>query len=101
MKSYSLYLLPHVMKEIDDLPGHVRQQVRRAVRQLLVEPEPSSSKRLDYVTKVGWEARRLRLGSWRVIYVIDREMKRIYVLGVRRRPPYQYDDLNGLMMQIG
>lgn len=33
-------------------------------------------------------------------HVIDREMKQIYVVGVRKRPPYDYDDLDGLMMQI-
>lgn len=100
MTSYSLYLLPRALKEIDNLPGHVRQQVRRAVRRLPFDPEPPGSKHLDYAVKSGWEVWRLKYGSWRVIYVIDREMKQIYVVGVRKRPPYQYDDLNGLIMQI-
>jgi mRNA-degrading endonuclease RelE of RelBE toxin-antitoxin system len=100
MTSYSLYLLLRVLKEIDNLPGHVRQQVRRAVRQLPFNPEPPDSKRLDYVVKSDGEVRRLKFGSWPVIYVIDRDMKQVYVVGVRKRPPYQDDDLNGLMMQI-
>ncbi len=100
MGTYSLYILPRVLKEIDDLPGHVRQQVRRAIRQLPVDPEPPLSKRLEYVVKAGREVWRLKLGSWRVVYVIDREMNRIYVVGARKRPPYQYEDLSGLLAQI-
>ncbi len=100
MTSYSLFVLPRVLKDIDALPGNIRQQVRRSLRLLPVDPESSASKRLDYDMKLGREVWRLKLGSWRIIYVIDREMKQIYVVGVRKRPPYQYEDLNGLTLQI-
>jgi hypothetical protein len=35
--------------------------------------------------------------QWRVIYVIDQELELISVLAVRRRLPYNYDDLRDLL----
>lgn len=43
------------------------------------------------------EARRLRMEQWRLIYVIDQDLELISVLAVRRRPPYNYDDLRELL----
>ena len=46
------------------------------------------------------EARRLRLDRWRVIYVVDEEWAEIGVLAVRKRPPYEYDDLSELLAEL-
>lgn len=43
------------------------------------------------------ELRRLRIEKWRIIYAID---KMIFVLGVKKRPPYNYDDLNELLEEM-
>ena len=48
----------------------------------------------------GVEIRRLRLESWRIVYAIDAEWQAITVLAVRRRPPYQYDDLAQLIGRL-
>jgi mRNA interferase RelE/StbE len=45
----------------------------------------------------GSEARRIRVEGWRLIYVIEDEAEQIFVLAIRRRPPYQYDDLAQLL----
>jgi hypothetical protein len=39
------------------------------------------------------ELRRIRLRKWRIIYAIHDAERWIWVLGVRRRPPYDYQDL--------
>ena len=62
---------------------------------------PNGSKHLDYPIRTGWEAWRLKLDSWRVVYVIDRDLSRIYVVSVRKRPPYRYEDLDDLVAQVG
>jgi mRNA interferase RelE/StbE len=39
-------------------------------------------------------SRRLRLGTWRILYaVIETEALVVAVVAVRRRPPYDYGDL--------
>ncbi len=100
MTRYKVYVLPSAAKEIDRLPGHIRQRVRQAVKELARDVYPPRSKRLDYELKSGWELGRLRLESWRLVYVIDREWDRVFVLTVRRRPPYQYDDLDQLLSDV-
>ncbi len=40
------------------------------------------------------------LDAGRVIYLIDDDAMQIYVLAIRRRPPYSYDDLGALAEQV-
>jgi mRNA-degrading endonuclease RelE of RelBE toxin-antitoxin system len=48
----------------------------------------------------GLEVHRLRIDSWRVLYVIDPEWEIITVLAVRKRPPYNYEDLRDLLPSL-
>ncbi len=48
----------------------------------------------------GLEAHRLRIDSWRVLYVIDQEWEIITVLAVRKRPPYNYEELRELLGRV-
>lgn len=64
-----------------------------------VEPRPSYSRTLqvpDDIQIDQIEARRLRIDNWRVLYVVDEQWEIIIVLAVRKRPPYNYDDLREL-----
>ncbi|NNJ11669.1 type II toxin-antitoxin system RelE/ParE family toxin [Chloroflexales bacterium ZM16-3] len=95
-----LWVEPAVIDEIAWLPGNIRQRVRRAIRDLSSEPRTAQSRALDVPAELqteGTEARRLRMDQWRIIYVIDSEINLISVLAVRRRPPYNYDDLHELL----
>jgi mRNA interferase RelE/StbE len=47
------------------------------------------------------ELRRLRIERWRVVYVIDEEWELVTILAVRQRPPYDYEDLEELLAEIG
>ena len=73
MTRYDLYLPPHTVKEIDRLPGSIRQRVRRAVIGLRDDPHPRHSRRLAYDVGPGRELWRLRLDTWRVVYLLDGE----------------------------
>lgn len=97
-----LWIEPTAIDEIATLPGNMRQRIRRAVRELKDEPRPTMSRGMtvppDLQTTV--ELRRLRVEHWRIVYVIDREIDLITVLAVRRRPPYNYDDLRVLLGRL-
>jgi len=40
------------------------------------------------------------LDRWRIIYVIDEVDLRVHVLAVRKRPPYDYGDLEQLLQSM-
>lgn len=98
-----LWVEPAALEEIAALPGHMRQRVRRATGDLRVTPRPANSRTLEIPADLQikeLEARRLRLDNWRIVYVIDEEWDIITVLAVRKRPPYNYDDLRDLLRRM-
>lgn len=105
MASYQVEIPKWVRKEIRRLPGNMRQRIVRLLRTLEEEPRPHTSESLD-LSKEGieldsiFDLRRIRIESWRVVYVIEEEWKFVTVLAVRRRPPYQYDDLAQLIKRF-
>jgi len=96
MASFRLFVQNEAKAEIRALPGHMRQRASRAVRALAGEPRPPASRVLD-VQGVAIEVRRLRIDRWRVIYTIDSDLSEIVVYAVRKRPPYDYTDLETLL----
>ena len=96
MSCYTVFVTPQALDEIKSLPGHLRQRVKRAVRALADEPRPSGGKVL-HVPEFGPELRRLRLDRWRIVYTITEADKAVDVLAVRKRPPYDYGDLEALL----
>ena len=81
------------------LPGHVRQRLKRAIESLAVDPRGHGSIALDLSgiqVPPGIELRRLRIEEWRVIYAVRDDDSWVWVLAIRRRPPYDYGDLGDL-----
>jgi mRNA interferase RelE/StbE len=97
---YQLWIEDEAKAEIRRLPGHVRQRIRRAIQSLSDKPRPHNSHKLIVHEEIALEARRLRLDRWRVIYVVDEEWSEIGVLAVRKRPPYDYEDLPELLAEL-
>jgi mRNA-degrading endonuclease RelE of RelBE toxin-antitoxin system len=98
-----LWIEPAALEEIKHLPGNVRQQIRWLVKTLGAEPRPRDSRSLDTPSESslpGLELRRLRLGNWRVVYVVDEAWEIVTVLAVRKRPPYDYSDLSELIADL-
>jgi mRNA interferase RelE/StbE len=101
--SYALFLEPEVHAARDKLPGHMRQRVRRAITALADNPRPSGSRPLDVS---GLEVppavaiHRLRLEGWRLIYAVNDAESWVWVLGIYRRPPYNYEDLPDLLGRL-
>jgi mRNA interferase RelE/StbE len=93
---YTVYVTAIAWKEIKNLPGHMRQRVRKAVDALADNPRPTRSKVIE-VPGLRSEIRRLRLDRWRIVYAITEPSEMVDVLAVRKRPPYDYGDLESLL----
>ena len=76
------------------LPGNIRRRMIVAIDALEVSLHPARSKRLG-VEGDSREVRRLRLDKWRMIYLILEEQP--IILAIRKRPPYNYEDLRNLI----
>jgi mRNA interferase RelE/StbE len=96
VSAYTVYVTPAALKEIKNLPGNVRQRVRRAVSALADDPRPAKSKALN-VSGVACEVRRHRPDLWRIVDAMTEEETLVDVLAVRKRPPYDYGDLATLL----
>lgn len=98
MVAYCVEVTQAARVEIKGLPGNMLRRILGVVKGLQTEPLPPKSKVLD-LEKLSLEPVegvrfcRLRVENWRVIYAIEDEVELITVLAVRKRPPYQYDDL--------
>lgn len=67
MNPYRIYIRPSALQEIKNLPGYMRQRVKRAISELAKYPYPSNSKTLNLE---GYHAQRLRIDQWRVLYTV-------------------------------
>lgn len=127
MTHYTVYVTPSAWREIQALPGNIRQRVRRAINALEQEPRPPESKPLHTTTTMdkpnpddasqdeadtqapepeeatdeqAYELHRIRLDRWRIVYAITEADKNVDILTVRKRPPYDYNDLDDLIQQL-
>lgn len=101
--SYELFLEPEVHAQRRDLPGVIRQRIRRQIDALGLDPRPASSQPLDIsglALPESIELRRVRLERRRIVYAINEAERWVWVLAVRRRPPYNYDDLAALLERL-
>lgn len=97
--NYDLYIEPEAHSVRQMLPGHIRQRLRRLIESLADEPRPRTSRALDRSSLAlpqGIEIRRARIERWRVVYAVNDGDSWVWILAIRRRPPYDYQDLADL-----
>ncbi len=97
--SYRVWVDPAALAEAKSAPGSVRQRLKRMFKALEQQPRPAGSKRLDW-PEDNFEPRRIRTGDWRVVYAVSDADRWIWVLAVRKRPPYDYGDLAELLAAL-
>lgn len=99
MGTYTVYVVPLAWTEVKALPGNVRQRVKRAIDALADDPRPAGSQVLQLP---GFERElcRLRLDRWRIVYAVAEAEKAVDVLAIRKRPPYDYGDLDELLQNL-
>ena len=104
MKRYDVWMEPDVHRVRKRLPGRFRQRVKRAIAALADDPRPPKSRPLDVSdldVPPDVELRRIRMDPWRMVYVVNDAEAWVWVLSVRKRPPYDYEDLEELLAEIG
>lgn len=99
MSPYRIYVTPEALAEIKDLPGNIRQRVRQLIRELETQPKPAHSKQLQ-INDPDRQLFRIRLDNWRLIYALTEADQIIDVIAVRKRPPYDYGDLEQMLEDL-
>jgi mRNA-degrading endonuclease RelE of RelBE toxin-antitoxin system len=100
---YDLFLEPEVHAARHDLPGNMRQRIRRTIDALANEPRPPESRLLDTADldlPPSIEIRRVRLERWRIVYAVHDDERWVWVLRLYRRPPYDYANLPDIARKL-
>lgn len=75
-----VFLARRAQKELDRIPGAIARNIAKRLLALGENPHPLGSKKL-----AGKENYRLKVGSFRAIYTVDKKKKEITVLRVADR----------------
>jgi len=81
VNNYTVEVKPPARKELEALPDHVLSRVVRKLEALAGDPRPARCKKLKGY-KDQW---RVRVGDWRVVYVIDDAAKVVSVTRIAHR----------------
>lgn len=88
---YRLKIDRLVAREIEYLPGSIRQRILRQIDSLLDNPRPTEAKQLRTPHSDKWQ---ISLDSWRIVYRIDDLVVVIEVLRIgKKHGPEFYDGL--------
>lgn len=78
--AYKIFLKRSAEKELNNLPEKLHDRIVKRLYSLQVTPRPNNAKKLR-----GREGYRIRVGDYRVLYVVDEKQKRIEVYSVAHR----------------
>ena len=81
MAKYSLEIKPSAQKELDALAGDLFARIDRKILALADNPRPAGCKKLKGY-KDQW---RIRVGDWRVVYIVGDAAKAVSVTCVAHR----------------
>ena len=81
MASYKVVVKPSVEKDLRSLPRSIVARVFKQIEALKDEPVPRQSIKLAGAEHLY----RIRIGDYRVIYGVDRDLKQVIVHYVRHR----------------
>ena len=77
---YELIYSQHALKALEKLDGHIQKRIIYALERLRIRPESCDIKRL-----VGMPGYRFRVGDYRIIFDIDKNKLKIFVLKLGHR----------------
>lgn len=81
MAKYAVEVKPSARKELERLPAKIIERIFPKMEALGSEPRPRGCKKL----KGGQLEWRMRVGDYRVVYVIDEAKLRVSIMRVRHR----------------
>lgn len=101
--SYELFIEPDVHELRKQLPGNIRQRIKRIIDDFAANPRPTGSRRLvlpDAETLDEIEIWRFRLEQWRIVYAVNDTHQWVRIMSIRRRPPYNYQDIPDIIRRL-
>ena len=81
MNNYAVEVKPPARKELERLPDNVLSRMVRKLESLSDTPRPAGCKKLKGY-KDHW---RIRVGDWRVLYIVDDAAKLVSVTRIAHR----------------
>lgn len=81
MGKYSVEVKPAARKELEALPNPILARVVRKLESLADVPRPAGCKKLKGY-KDQW---RIRIGDWRVVYLIDETVRLVSIVRIAHR----------------
>ena len=78
--AYAVYLKRSAEKELEGLPARIHDRIIAALVSLKDDPFPRNAKKLR-----GREGLRIRIGNYRVLYLVDESQKKIEIISVADR----------------
>jgi mRNA interferase RelE/StbE len=78
--AYTVYLKRSAEKELEELPPKIHDKIIEALLSLKDNPFPRNVKKLH-----GREGVRIRVGNYRVLYIVDETAKTIEIVSVGDR----------------
>lgn len=78
--AYEVILGRSAEKDLDRLPVNLRQRITRKLLALENDPRPPGVQKLH-----GHDGYRIRIGDYRILYLIDDEAKKVDLLAVGHR----------------
>lgn len=87
---YRLKITREVQRQVDRLPGNMRQRVKRTIAALAFEPRPGNAEELGEELAGFW---RIKLDDYRIIYSIHDDVVTVEIIRVVKRTPKTYAGL--------
>ncbi|MBI2069213.1 MAG: type II toxin-antitoxin system RelE/ParE family toxin [Elusimicrobia bacterium] len=78
---HRVFLERKAEKDLDGLPGHIREAAIKAIVNLEHNPRPAGSKKLKSEIR-NW---RLRISDYRILYEIDDRSKTVLIYRIKHR----------------
>ncbi len=82
METYQIKILPTAQKELASLPKPIRVRIAKKIDSLQTNPVPQGVKLLKGKVR---EAYRLRVGDYRILYQIKKEILTVLVIKIGHR----------------
>jgi mRNA-degrading endonuclease RelE of RelBE toxin-antitoxin system len=87
---YQIDISKRTRREIDQLPGHMRQRIKREIAQLAFNPRPTHAVELRGPLK---DRYKIVLDQYRIVYWNQDDIAIVQVLKAGKKTPSFYDDL--------
>lgn len=90
MKVYQIDIARSARRQIEELPGHIRQRIKREIAKLAFNPRPENAKELHGSLTGRYK---IRLDHYRLVYRVDDDVVTVVILKAGMKHDGFYDDV--------